>query len=190
MLDSQLIGCMADLTVALTKMQDRRRVLSDDVQNWKRQSDEAEHALKWEVADLARKRYYALESQLSAVDQQIESYQKTLAKAQSRLPIEPSATSRIKKPAQFIHTQTEPDAPSFKRTNDNNSSENHISVTEALKIVEEIENDLARITALSKGILAKTSKLKFRIQGESLISKDCATVQDEVAELKKLIEEL
>ncbi len=190
MLDSQLIGGIADLTVALTKIQERRRVLSSDVQNWKRRSDEAEHALKWEVADFARKKYYELESQLSAVDQQIESYRKTLAKAQSRLPIEPSALSRTKKPTQAIHTRTEPDTSSFKQASENSSSENHIAVTEVLKIVEEIENDLTRISALSKGILAKTSKLKFRIQGEGLTLKGRATVQDEVADLKKLIEGL
>ncbi len=190
MLDSQLIGGVADLTVALTKIQERRRVLSNDVQNWKRQSDEAEHVLKWEVADFARKKYYELESQLSAVDQQIASYQKTLAKAQSRLPTEPSAPSQIKQPDQSIHTRTEHLAQSFKRANSNNSSENHISATEVLKIVEEIENDITRITVLSKGVLEKTSKLKFHIQGGSVNLKEGGTVQGEVAELMKLIEKL
>jgi chromosome segregation ATPase len=190
MLDSQLIGRVADLTAALTKMQDRRRVLSNDVQNWKRQSDEAEHALKWEVADFARKKYYELESQLNAVDQQIASYQKTLAEAQSRLAMEPSATSQIKKVDQSIRTRTEHLTQSFKRSSENNSSENHVPVTEVLRIVEEIETDLARMSVLSKGILEKISKLKLHIQGESAKSSSCATAQNEVSDLMKLIEEL
>jgi hypothetical protein len=46
MIDSQLIGRAADLTVALTKMRRRQEVLFDDMQLWKKRSDEAEDHLR------------------------------------------------------------------------------------------------------------------------------------------------